>query len=79
MTEYYGRGTNDREPCSVHVRIDADARQFDTRQPGHGEQSLAHVDDDHAERERPALGAQRIGPAGVAADLGADVDAAQCA
>ncbi len=44
-----------------------------------GDEGLAHVDQDHAEREAPALGAQRVGATGIAAALLADVDAAQAA
>ena len=51
--------------------------KLEAGQPADGKQSLADVDDDHAERESPALGAQRIGAAGVAAALRADVHAAQ--
>ena len=47
------------------------------RQPGQrrGQHALADVDQHHAQREAPALGAQRVGTAGVAAAQGADVDA----
>jgi len=74
-----GDGAGDGEPVAVHRRVDADQRQGQARQHPDGEQRLADVDRDDAERELPALGAQRVRPAGVATALLADVDALETA
>ena len=71
------RGAAHREPVARDDGIRGDARNRESRQPARGEPALADVDDDGGRREAEALGAQRIGAAGVAAAHGADVDAAQ--
>ena len=77
MADHDGRGAADGQPVAIDRGIDPDQRQTEPRQHADGQQRLADVDHDHAEREAPALRAQRVGAAGVAAALLADVHAAQ--
>ena len=81
---HHGRGgTASREPVARgHASFHFERRyagQRQGRQHAGREPALGDVDDDHAQRKRLALRAQRIGAAGIAAALFADVHALQAA
>ena len=67
-----GQGGQVTQRCGGQRALGGTETQPQPRRQG----ALADVDQDHAQREFPALGAQCVGAAGVAAALGADIDAA---
>src|SRR5256885_9519520 len=78
-TEIYTLSLHDALPISPGVR--GGRRRRDSGQerggdPARRDPALRHIDHQHPERDPLALGAQRVGGAGIAAAERADVDAA---
>ncbi len=75
MTEHSRGSAAEREPGPRNTGIDTDERQVEQRDDARTDHPLAHVYNNHAQRERCPLRAQCIGTACVAATHGPNIDA----